>query len=528
MNFKIIVIFVSLFLFYKDTLAQANKSGNTFIFGGGALKANFTDSINTPAVGQLWPIAGLPYGPYFFSSGHSSICDKISGDLLILNNGMIIYNKQGSIIEGGDSLVSSHYFNYHWAHTAPYTQNSLILPKNNSNQYYIFNPSVTDSVYDYYKTMSTFDNQKYGTPSTQLLYHIVDMNANAGLGKVISLNNKLLENRRLNKVGMMACRHANGTDWWLLKNGEYDSMIIYKFLVTADTIFPADSQIFKTAMDIRDWGGQSSFSKSGNKYCFAMARTHKLFIADFDRCTGILSNEKIANIPFDSTLDPFDAWQGRLDSTVHGTAFSANDSFIYITTEFNVYQYEIYSSNSINAWYHVQYGPDTLLAGFGLFGHMLRAVDDKIYLGQSSGTFGGLGIINFPNKKGAACGYCPRCLRDNNGYYSPTAPSNMPDYTLGAKPELCWPVANKPIENTNQTILYPNPANTNLTIDKACAKKGSIEIYNTIGQRVKMMQLNNGELKEQINIYDIQEGIYVYKILLEGCATSTGKIEIKH
>ncbi len=78
--------------------------------------------------------------------------------------------------------------------------------------YYIFTPAITDSNYDYY----VVGNQNK-VPFDLLQYHIVDMNANGGMGKLIQKNMSLLTNVEMAKVGMMACKHANGYDWWLLK-----------------------------------------------------------------------------------------------------------------------------------------------------------------------------------------------------------------------------------------------------------------------------------------------------------------------
>jgi hypothetical protein len=523
-----IIILIFIFSLSRPLNAQIDKRGNTFIYGGGGMYAKF-DSINNPITNELWNGNNWPLGhEYLFNKGSSSICDSINGDLKIMTNGCYIYNESGQFVENGDSIVPIKIYNW-GGNSNRYSisqQSSLILPKGSNDQYYVLNATISDSAWNYYITQSNYSN---GVPFDLLHYHIVDMKANNGLGKVIQKNVPLLQNRFMVKNGMQACRHANGYDWWLVKSAGYDSTMFYKFLVTKDGIFSPDSQVFKNIkMGSSDAGGQLTFSTKGDKICYGSAREHKLLLGDFDRCNGNISNVKQIVFPFDSTLDPFDAWQGRLDSMVRGISFSPNDSFLYVCSEFNIYQYELYNTDSASAWYHVQYGPDTALSGFGLFGLMHRAVNNKIYIGQASGTFGGFGVINYPNKKGAACGHCPRCLRDLGGYYSPTAPSNMPDYTLGAKPELCWPVANKPIGNTNQTILYPNPSNDIVNIIKQCPNAGQIIIYNTIGQVISVKNLQTGQSQETLNIIEIPSGFYVYKIMMQGCPTSTGKIEIKH
>jgi Secretion system C-terminal sorting domain len=499
-----------LILLLPHLIFSQSKEGYSWIYGGGGLRANFINSLNKPIVDQLWP-SGVNANDYVFLFGHSSICDNNTGRLKFFCNGFRLFDTLGNIIENGDSLVSPKYYSSNNAlHFSIFTQSSLIIPKGSNNQYYVFTPSATDSLYDYYKGMSLVDNQRYGVPFNTLHYHIVDMNANSGMGKVIIKNKPLLQNRRLNRVGMQACRHANGTDWWLLKQAEYDSTLVYRFLVTADGITGPDSQVFKQGVcSISDEYGQASFSKDGSKYSYAAARRHKLFIADFDRCSGLLSNAKVVNIRYDSTQSPGDATLGRLDSMVCGTCFSPNDSFIYITTEWNVYQYELHNADSASAWRIIQKGCDTTWQRFGYYGNMLRAVDDNIYIGQGSGNFGGLSVINYPNKKGAACGYCPRCLRDNGGYYSPTSPSNMPDYTLGANPKLCWPTSSVELLAVSYKIkAWPNPASTILNIECGAFKNNDVlEVYNNMGQVVLLQNVHATNVV--MNIAHLPNGLYL-------------------
>jgi hypothetical protein len=504
--------FIAILILINNVLIAQDRSNFTWIFGGGGLYAHFVNNNSSPIVSQLWPGGVGINAPYFTLFAHSSICDSANGNLLFSCNGFRVFDTLGMLMENGDSLVPKKLFAKSTGKFGIFTQSSLILRKGNGGLYYIFIPAFTDSAITYFDTMSLANNMRYGVPFDLLQYHIIDMNANGGLGKVIAKNIPLLQNRRLNRVGMQACKHANGYDWWLLKQAEYDSTLVYRFLVTADGISGPDSQVFKPGVcSISDERGQASFSKDGTKYCYAAARRHKLFVADFDRCSGLLSNAKVVNIPYDSTKNPGDATLGRLDSMVTGTSFSSNDSFIYVASSMNVYQYELHNNNPSNAWFHVQYGPDTTLFAFGEFGNMLRAVDDKIYIGQGSGTFGGLAVINCPNKKGAACGYCPRCLRDNGGYYSPTSPSNMPDYALGAKPELCWPLKNEELETLNFPLrVCPNPASTLLHVECARFKIGdALEVYNSTGQvllRQKVFAISN-----TIYIAPLPTGLYLIK-----------------
>ncbi|MBK9299222.1 MAG: hypothetical protein IPN14_00940 [Bacteroidetes bacterium] len=190
---------------------------------------------------------------------------------------------------------------------------------------------MTDSMYDYLA-----NNPQLGkAPFDLLQYHIIDLNANAGLGKVIQKDIHLLTNVEMSKVGMMACRHANGYDWWLLKQA-LDTNMIYTFLVTKDTIEIKHVQGFaEPHFKTWDLRGQSCFSTDGSKYAFAGGGVNsngsQLFISDFDRCTGFLSNLMQINVPIDSTGYWYTDSLGIKDSVIRGLSFSANDSFfIYV------------------------------------------------------------------------------------------------------------------------------------------------------------------------------------------------------
>ncbi|MBK8330071.1 MAG: hypothetical protein IPL09_11540 [Bacteroidetes bacterium] len=128
-----------------------------------------------------------------------------------------------NIIENGDSLIPPKQYGMNTPASGNTTQCSLILPKGSNGLYYVFITAVTDSMFDKW-----FLPNATATPADLFHYHVVDMNANGGQGKVIQKNIPLITNTELARVGMMACRHANGYDWWLLKQG-LDTNIIYTF-----------------------------------------------------------------------------------------------------------------------------------------------------------------------------------------------------------------------------------------------------------------------------------------------------------
>src|SRR5690606_38975770 len=92
-----------------------------------------------------------------------------------------------------------------------FAQSSLILPLGDST-FYLIVPNATDAVYaNWYSTPFV-----YKAFFDQLFFYKIDMKANNGAGKVVS-KEIVLDSVTMIRTMMQAVRHANGTDWWLLK-----------------------------------------------------------------------------------------------------------------------------------------------------------------------------------------------------------------------------------------------------------------------------------------------------------------------
>ena len=337
----------------------------------------------------------------------------------------------------------------------------------------------------------------------RLQYNVVDMNLNNGLGKVILKNKMFLQGVALYKTMMQACRHSNGVDWWLLKQGEYDTNRIYRFLVKADTIEGPWIQNFaEPKYPSYDLTGQYAFTKDGTKFASIQGKINKLFIADFDRCTGELNNLVVRNVPIDSTTIPNAGPSYLMDSISNGVCFSSNGKYVYITKRYNIYQYELDDPDSNSAWYSVQHGPDTTYQKFQYYAHQALGIDGRIYIGNWGGQHKQMSVINKPDIKGAGCQFCRKCFRiDTNLAIGITAPPNMPDYTLGASGQVCWPLQSVSVrEQSELWEIYPNPATTIFYIKNAAGKKKAL--YNMIGTKLF------STYKDEIDIKKYAKGIY--------------------
>mgnify|MGYP000853936276 FL=1 len=232
---------------------------------------------------------------------------------------------------------------------------------------------------------------------------------------------------------------------------------------------------------------------------------NKVFLADFDRCTGELNNPKVITIPIDSTTYPQFDNTGLLDSINTGVCFSPNGQFVYISKYFNIYQYEYSQADSMLAWYRVQHGADTSLQKFQYYSQLARGMDERIYIGNVGGQYTHMSVIDKPDFKGVGCQFCRKCFRiDTSIELGITAPPNMPDYNLGPSGQVCWPVSSTQVTvGSMQLEVSPNPASTIFYIKNAEGKKK--ELYNMIGTKLF------STYKDEIEIKKYAKGFYFIK-----------------
>ena len=404
-----------------------------------------------------------------YYSGHSNICDS-SGNLYLISDGMNIYNTSGVLIEDGDTLVPKAWADYN-QNSASYSQASIILPLDNK-KYYLITPSVNDTQLNNSLTLPPYP----GWGSCNLLhYHEIDMQANGGQGKVVKRMAPLLENKYLSKTQMMACRHANGKDWWLLKMAG-DSNLVYKFLFTQDSVFYKGIQVVPYPWrGIMDLQGQMVFSQNATKWATTYSNnTGEVYLGDFDRCTGILSNfSKLVVPPQATNLPPPNS---PADSANCGIAFSPNGSKLYISRQSHVMQYDF----STNTFYKVV-DMDTTYNEFQGYTSLMLAIDNRVYIGHFGGTSKQMSVIDNPDVPGPGCNFCRKCLRSKSVYGYLSSPPCMPNYELGALAQPCWPLMNEEVVGNNTSWeVYPNPAQGVVYIKHKDGK--TKRLFNTLGQ----------------------------------------------
>ena len=432
----------------------------------------------------------------------ANICDS-NGNVILMSSGTNIFNSTKNIVENGDSIGGREYIKY-YSGFSDLPQTCLFLPFKDSIYYM---PYSTASDTEFYKWNNV---SGHDCIFDVLGYCKIDMKQNGGLGKVIKREIRLLENETLSKCQMMACKHANGKDWWLLKQARGTNKV-FKFLFTQDSVINYGMQSFaEPTFSIFDQGGQSMFSQDGTKYATTCRGTGKIFVADFDRCQGILSNPKTYNLPEQNVHSPFDST--LKETFTEGLAFSPSGQFLYIDMYFNIQQLDLQNSDSATAWYHVA-GLDTTWDVFQSYSNMYIGPDNKLYVGNFSNGSKQMSRIDNPDVKGAGCNFCPRCLRMPGAGI--VAPPCMPNYDLGEDSSICWPLGNTElIVNNGELKIYPNPATSLLTIESETLNKreNELSIVNVLGEEMLRRKFKTTNSRYQIDVSPFRKGIYLIKV----------------
>ena len=491
--------------------AQEYKRNNNWALGfEPVIKFNFNTNLSFTIVSNLNTV------PYCFIKSSSSSISDTNGNLLFFSNGFCLYDTSGYSIENG-VFVNCPYGNVlaNYYGSSLFDQTSIIIPKK-GNQYYVFSTGMSDSVANNYL------NHVY-TEFDVLNYSVVDMDSNNGKGKVVQKNVVLADKQHYWNTALQAVKHANGKDWWLVKadcvNNRYQ-----EFLVKEDTILGPFYQYvpLNNTGDFCYFYGQLYFSNNGNKMASSMYGhllgtnfyyRNGVDLYDFNRCDGSLTFRKYYAVPEDTISYP------NYDIQV-GICFSPNDSLLYMSNMYSIYQIDLQDTNTNNSIFI--HGPDTSIAAFPWYLTLASAPDGKIYIGNDAGTRKYMSYIDKPNIKGLGCQFMPQGLWQP--YTNLKSPPNMPNYGLGKDTtQVCWPLSNyAPVGQTEPWVVYPNPTFNELTL--VCKGAEQVMVYDVLGRLHLSVPLNKDIVENKINTATLAQGVYIVKIQRADQSVFTTKI----
>ncbi len=440
---------------------------------------------------------------------NSSICDT-AGNLMFYTNGCDIAGADDEILENGETINPGYVHQLKCdqemdGYTAGY-QSTIILPVPDSNKlYYLFHKRI---IY----TSNPFD-----VKTDKLYYSIVDMNLNNGKGKVIVKNIGLM-NDYLAYGEMVAVKHANGKDWWLITPKDH-SNIFYFFLFTKNGIVDTIEQTIGTAPPANASGGiQIVFSPDGSK----MFRTNPqkaVKVYDFDRESGYFTGYDSIEVDYKNYPDPVTTW----------CAISPNGRYLYVTTSQYVFQFDLLSSN-ISASQQVVAEWDGFKDPVGTtFGTCQLGPDCKIYIVTIDSRY--YHVINNPDEAGIACNVTQHSfiLPTPSGASMPV----FPNYRLGPLENPGVPctatvgVSAGPEVEPGQVRVFPNPSDGQVTFSWAEASSGEkrLLLRNTLGQVVKDLQITGGAQAYTLSLSDLRAGVYFWELTGEdGRRMGAGKV----
>ena len=449
----------NLWLLGYDSIWQGHTGRTLIDFSTGAANINW----------MIWPMD--------MAKANSSISDQ-NGNLLFYTNGIYVANAFHDTMLNGEDLNPSSY-------TTTYSENGLfivqadvIIPDPvNPNRYYLFHCTIDDAC--------SICRAYY------IYYSIIDMSLDNGKGAVISKNNVIL-NSSLIPGHLIASKHANGRDWWVISH-QYNTNRFYKFLITPFGI----STFTQDIGSIRTTVGQSVFSQNGKQFAIYDFQDD-LDLMDFDRCTGDFSN--LMHISINDS------------AACAGVSFSPDSRVLYLSSMDYLYQFDLTATNipasqQTIAVYDGFYSPTPLFETKFYVAQL--AADQKIYINTPNGT-DYLHVINYPDSIGAACGVCQHCIQLPT--YNAASIPNYPNYFLGSdSTTLCDTITDIPsvIEVFQELNLFPNPVKDRLYLTSQQLETNSaVKIYDLYGQIIECTTTKINRQYLEINTTTLLPGVY--------------------
>ena len=284
--------------------------------------------------------------------GCASISDS-EGNLLFYTNGESVFTKNNTVMINGTGLSSS----------GTSTQSSIIVPKPNSDKYYIFTT-------DYNNSPNGFE------------YSIVNMDLQDGDGEVETKNIKLIVDSMTEKV--TACSHSSEDAYWVITHTSGDSRYYSYKLNGLNLSGPIISDTGSTHNTAR---GYMKTSINGEKIISLLYDEDIIDIGDFNAEDGSISNIiTLTGITYD--IGPY------------GLEFSSDSSKFYVSDGAgeNIYQFDLTYDNARDMEINMITLPSITGASLGA---LQMGADEKIYVADKGNT--DLHVIHRPNGKGVQC-----------------------------------------------------------------------------------------------------------------------------
>jgi len=463
--------------------------------------SNPPDTIRTPLHGSTGTSATV------------SIADS-EGEVLFYSNGCRLFNADGSMVEGGEVLLSGPTYNefcyidenLRYERYPSWIQSRFILPMDSKDSLFFF----------LFQRSEWTHNTDFDSP-----YPLVNFDLHLGWielaedGYIMESSQIILD--QMFAIGnMQAVPSENENHWWVivppaveLNNFE----VIHLGPMGVDTIVTFFADYSETPLEGK-WimsNGSAAMSPTGDRFIWwDPSDTTGTVVLDFDRTSGQLSN--LRHLPHPER----DNYVPSLSTGGGGAAISPNGRFLYINTRNNLYQYDLEAGDIAESKVHIAEYDGFRDPSFNLetsFFMQQLAPDCRIYM-SSTNAVSYLHVINHPNRKGKACDFQQHSFKlpGNHQFGLPY----HPNYRLGTDYPVCdstltstWFV---PEEPEGQLHLYPNPAREYAVVGWTDMSPVEIALYDMSGREVYSNRIQPGSPEYYLDLSGFSAGVYVVRL----------------
>ncbi len=211
-----------------------------------------------------------------------------------------------------------------------------------------------------------------------------------------------------------------------------------------------------------------------------------------------------------------------------GVAFSPNSRYLYAVCNQKVYQYDIKAEDIENSKITIAKLIKSPKSNYKIaFCQSMLAPDGKIYIaGQATHDY--LHVIHKPNLQGISCNLEQYSLKLPcfNGYGLP----NMPHFKDWEEDTSKVTYVTEFEEKVTLANIYPNPASYDLNLDLFGYvnnyQKGKYIISDLQGRSIATYPLLPNHDEYRFDISNLQNGIYLWQLVLDDKIRQSGKVVI--
>jgi hypothetical protein len=481
-------------LMFIPFTSYSQGENSTWLMGSASNQAVFKGRITFDSTTYIY---NKEFRKMPFSGTEATISDR-NGNFLMSSNGVWIANATNDTMLNGGGLNPGTGVNSNPNGLMfPYANVFLPFP-GDTNKYVLFHHTAVSNGVSY--------------PVYELLYSLVDITLDNGLGGVISKNDTALKDT-LN-WGIGACKHANGRDWWVVMQKDKSDDVI-SLLLTPLGITHVTSQKLNVPAAYYNVSNLV-FSRNGEMFSYYRfdTTTHAstVQLLNFDRCNGVFSNPRVIPMTTSSYL-----W---------GLSFSPNDQYLYANTSGLVFQINVNTLqvDTVATYdgYCYQYNPNVSLCT--TFFNQYLAANGKIYI-TSGGSVQHIHEMNYPDSAGVACDLQQHAIFLD--MFNFRAVPNHPNYHLGPViGSICdslsvgqeeyysqiqnFQISPNPLKDGPLQIMYLLPQNF----------PGLFEVYDLNGKIIYQQKLPPWSSMQSINLPSLRAGLYSCVIRSGGSVVS--------